>query len=203
MTDPFRQQIDAAASGDRHAFDSLFARNLPKLIAYIRVRMGPDLAARESVTDLAQSVCREVLLDAGDFEYRGEESFRKWLFMQATRKLIDRHRFHRRERRDVRREVQPAGGGSTADHQSILTCYADLHTPSRVATAKDQLDRIEGVLHRLPENQREAIALARLVGLPTAEIAARLGCTDSAVRGLIARGLARLAIELGEGESQS
>ncbi len=194
-----RESIHAALSGDAPAFDSLFGRNLPKLMAYIRLRMGRHLTGKESVSDIAQSVCREVLQDMDDFEYQGEEAFRKWLMMQATRKLLDRHRYYTRQQRDVAREV-PAQHlhNDDDDTTSMVDCYATFCTPSRAPTAKDELERIEGALHELPENQREAVALSKLMGVPNTEIAEQLGCTPGAVRALIARGLAGLAIILGE-----
>ncbi len=194
-----RESIHAALSGDAPAFDSLFGRNLPKLMAYIRLRMGRHLTGKESVSDIAQSVCREVLQDMDDFEYQGEEAFRKWLMMQATRKLLDRHRYYTRQQRDVGREV-PAQHvhNDDDDTTSMVDCYATFCTPSRAPTAKDELERIERALHELPENQREAVALSKLMGVPNTEIAEQLGCTPGAVRALIARGLAGLAIILGE-----
>ena len=54
-TDP-RHSIHAAISGDAQALDSLFGRNLSKLMGYIRLRMGGGLGAKESVSDIAQSV---------------------------------------------------------------------------------------------------------------------------------------------------
>ena len=41
------------------------------------------------------------------------------------------------------------------------------------------------------------MTLSRLMGLEYAEVAGLLGCSESAVRGLVARGLATLATKLG------
>lgn len=185
-------------SGDRQPtpdVEALFARNLPPLVAFVRARAGRAVAARESAIDIAQSVCREVLQDIGNLEYRGEEAFRGWLFMQATRKILDRNRFLHRERRDVSREREPAP--SEAEAESLLTCYATLGTPSRCASAREELARIESAVQALPEGQRDAVAMSRLMGMSTADIAKLMGLTDSAVRGLVARGLAAIAQKLG------
>ena len=164
-------------------------------MAYVRLRMGSALQARESASDIAQSVCREVLQDMGDFEYQGDEAFRKWLFVQASHKLVDRHRYYSRQKRAVDREVAAVKRDSD-DHESMLDCYATFCTPSRVVSARSELERLEQALQALPENQREAVALSKLMGFPTHEVAAHLECSESAVRGLIARGLAKLAIGL-------
>ena len=203
--DPDLQRTrDAALAGDRHALESLFGRNLPRLMAFIRLRMDRKVGARESVSDIAQSVCREVLADMDGFEERGDEAFRKWLFMQATRKLLDRHRYHTRERRDIAREVAGPAPDSTDDevtgiagaYAGFAGAYADLGTPTRLGAAREELERIEDALRQLPDNQREAVAMVRLMGLSSAEAAERLGTTDGAVRSLVARGLAKLSTVL-------
>jgi RNA polymerase sigma-70 factor (ECF subfamily) len=89
----------------------------------------------------------------------------------------------------------PVESGDEAD----LGLYGAL-TPSRVAGAKEELTRVEQALQQLPEAQRDAVLLSRIAGLGYAEIAAQKGITEAAVRGLVARGLARLAGQLGRGE---
>lgn len=184
-------EIAAARRGEGQALDSLFARNLPPLIAFIRSRAGKAIAARESATDLAQSVFREVLQDADAIELRGEAAFRNWLFMQASRKVLDRARFLHRERRDVAREVELPEAGPAAD--ALLACYATLGTPSRHAAAREELLRFEAAVQRLPDNQRDAVTMSRLLNLSYGQIAEQMGLTESAVRGLVARGLAALS----------
>lgn len=182
----------AARDGDAAAFETLFARNLPRLVAFVRARAGGVVAARESAHDLALSVCRQALQDIDRFDYRGEDAFRHWLFVRAARKINNRHRFLHREKRDVSREVAAAGEGDS-EFQNILTAYATLTTPSVIASARDECARIEEALAELPEAQREAITLTRVAGLSYAEAADQTGKTESALRGLVMRGLARLS----------
>ncbi len=191
--DDFESKVHKATSGDRAAFDELFANNLPALVAYLRAKVGGELAQRESVHDLAQSVCREVLRDLDKLSFRAEEQFRAYLFLQASRKVVDRYRYHKQEMRDPARvEELP-----TEQHEAaVLGSFASL-TPSRVAGAKEELSRVEAALQFLPEAQRDAVLLSRLAGLGYAEIARQKGISESAVRGLVARGLARLAGLLG------
>lgn len=172
--------------------ESLFAGNLAPLRAFVRVRMGSALRARESVDDLVQSVCREVITDLEDFEDRGRLAFRKWLFLQATRKILDRKRYYESGKRSVAREVSPRGDADE-DFDELLTCYVTLVTPSRHATAKEEVERVERCLRQLPAGQRDAVTMTRILGLSTEEVARQMGRTPSAVRGLVARGLARLS----------
>jgi RNA polymerase sigma-70 factor (ECF subfamily) len=188
--------IDAARHGDGRAVDSLLERHLPALTAFLRTRVDGVVARRESVRDLVQSVCREVPTDLADFEYRGEESFRAWLFLMASRKLVDRHRYYRQDKRDVRAE-ELAGDAA----ESLVQRYASICTPSRQASAQEYIVLIEDALGSLPPAQREAILLSRIAEVSYAEIARQKGCDESAVRRLVARGLARLSLLLPPGSS--
>ncbi len=194
VSDDFETRMQAAAAGDRAAYDQLFEHNLPALIAYLRAKVGGELAERESVRDLAQSVCREVLRDLDKLEFRAEEQFRAYLFLQAARKVVDRYRYHKQEMRDpARLEQLPA----ESDEVELMGMYAGL-TPSRAAGAKEELTRVEQALQLLPEAQRDAVLLSRIAGLGYQEIARQKGISEAAVRGLVARGLARLAGLLGQ-----
>ena len=193
---PDPETLRAAAKGDAAAFETLFARNLPGLVAFVRSRLGARLAARESATDIAQSVCREVLEDLDDFEYRGEEAFRGWVYQQAVRKILDRTRYYGRDRRDVAREVAQRAAGDD-DLPSLVDVLGTIATPSRHASAREELERFEAALATLPENQRDTVMMSRVLGMEYADIAEATGTTASAVRGLVARGLAAIADALG------
>jgi RNA polymerase sigma-70 factor (ECF subfamily) len=190
----FADDIAAARRGEPRALDTLFARNLPPLVAFIRARAGKAIAARESAADIAQSVFREVLQDASNVELKGEGAFRNWLYMQATRKVLDRAKFHGRDRRDVAREVGIPEAGPAAD--ALLACYATIASPSQHAAAREELGRFEEAVQQLPESQRDAVTMSRLMGLTYAQVAQQMNLTESAVRGLVARGLAALSSEL-------
>lgn len=194
MTDDFKTTMAAFAAGDGHACDKLFENSMPALVAFLRGKIGAELAGRESVRDVAQSVCREVLRDLPNLEFRSEEQFRAYLFLQASRKVIDRHRYHKQEMRDPARvEPLPDDGEDVPALGALLPL-----TPSREACAREELTRVERALQQLPEAQREAVLLSRIAGLSYDEIARQKGISAAAVRGLVARGLARLAGLVGQ-----
>ena len=177
-----------AQGGDSEAREALLGQHLPGLEAFVRIRLGERLRARETSMDLVQSICGDVLGDLGAFEYQGPESFRRWLFRCAENKLRNRARFWSRERRELAREVEPS--------EALSPELRILSTPSRDAMAREELQRLEAALQRLPEDHREVILLARVVGLSHDEIAVELGRTPSATRTLLSRALARLAVQL-------
>jgi RNA polymerase sigma-70 factor (ECF subfamily) len=55
-------------------------------------------------------------------------------------------------------------------------------------------------LHQLPETQAEAIRLRYMEGLPLADIVERMGKSDTAVAGLLKRGLQKLRTIMDTGE---
>ncbi len=55
---------------------------------------------------------------------------------------------------------------------------------------------IEAAFDRIAPPDREVIALARIAGLPHAEIAQQLGKSEAAVRTMLKRALVRLAAAL-------
>jgi RNA polymerase sigma-70 factor (ECF subfamily) len=189
-----RALLTRAAQHDRAALEDLLVMHLPGVEAYLRLRMGPMMRAKESASDLVQSLCREVLGDLSSFEYRGEAAFRHWLYAQARHKLIDKQRYLVADRRDPAREL-PADAEASA---SVLAGYGTLCTPSRDLSTREAVARIERAFDSLPDDYKEAITLHRMVGLSHAEIAKHMQRSEGAVRNLVYRGLAQLAIGLGD-----
>jgi RNA polymerase sigma-70 factor (ECF subfamily) len=193
-----RDSLDLLArlkAGDREAIDALMRRNLTGLRSYVRLHSGPLLRAREASGDLVQSVCREVLEHMDRFRFPSEAGFRRWLYVTAMRKIRRRYEYWGAQRRDAGRDVHldaVAPGGDLTD------AYAALGTPSQVAMANEGVERIERAFDRLPEAYREAIVLARIVGLSTPELSERLGRTEGATRTMLSRATARLAELLDE-----
>jgi len=186
--------------GEDPALASLLERHLPELRAFLRLRMGAVLRARESSADLAQSVCREILADRGEFEYRGDAAFKRWLYLQALRKLADRADHWRAERRDARKDQPLQEGASSGDAGDLPPPYQAFSSPSGKLAAKEEMARIERAFDELADDQREAVLLSRFGGLTYAEIAERMGKTESSVRMLLSRALARLTVVLERNE---
>lgn len=188
--------VQRALGGDKRAVESLLVRSLPRLEAMVRLTTGAAVLGRESVADVVQSVCAEVVADLADFEFLSEAAFRSWLATHVRHKVIDKARYHSAQRRDLRRESDEGQADTTNDEESVVDIYKSLCTPSRVMAGREALERFEAAFALLPDEQREAITLYRIVGLPYATIAESMGKSEGAVRNMVYRGLARLAIEV-------
>ena len=191
MNQPDDPLLDRASKGDSLAFDELIADHLPGLEAYVRLRAGRRLLAKESSADIVQSVCREAFRDLGRFQYDGELGFKRWLYRAAQRKIQNRHRFYGAARRDLAREVDVDAGVD-----GVLDCYRSFCTPSAHLMGAEATREIEQAFAQLPEDQREALLQSRVVGLTHTEIATAMERTEGSVRMLISRALAALAAAL-------
>jgi RNA polymerase sigma-70 factor (ECF subfamily) len=179
---------------------ALLEQNLPALRAFVRLRLSPSLRARESVDDVVQSTCREVIESLDSFREGGEAGFRRWLYTLAQRKLSDRWAYHTAQRRDLGREH----GGDEA----LLACYAKLAGPRTQMASVEEVLRLERAFDGLRDEDRELITLVRVLGMSAADAGQCLGKTAGAVRTSLHRALARLAERLeneadGSGASQT
>lgn len=195
MTEDRRHLAERAADGDADALERLLECHLPAVRAFVRAHMGPELRARESTSDLVQSVCRELLTHRDRFRHPGEDGFETWLFTTARRKVRNRARDLGRQKRNAQRDVVGLSESAIAD---LGGAYARLSSPSGRALRREEVERLEAAIDRLPDDQREAITLAHLAGMSRSEIGAQMGRTEEAVRALLHRARARLAILLGE-----
>lgn len=199
VSDDLAHLLESATGGDEVALGKLLERYLPDLHAFVRLRAGRMVLAREESADLVQSVCREALGELDGFRYEGEAAFRAWLYTVARRKLADRYAFHHALKRDVGREVplEPIGRGSQSRASSDLADrYQSLVSPSRQMEAKELLSIVEGAFAELSEDHREVILLSRFLRLPHKDVAERMGRSEGSTRMLLARALAALARHL-------
>ena len=181
VEDPEEVLVERAVRGDAGAVDVLLRRHLPGLRAFVRLRLGPALRAKEETCDVVQSICRDVLGNLGRFRYPGESAFRAWLFMTAQRKISDKVEYWRAEKREADREAP------------VEDVYRTLTSPSGAAMGREAMERLEAAFDALSEDQREVILHSRIVDLPREEVAARMGRSEAGVRNLLHRALAELS----------
>lgn len=182
-----------AAQGDQAALAQLLERHLPSVRAFVRCHMGPALRARESASDVVQSICRELLQHQDAFRHPDDNGFQAWLLTTARRKIANRARDLMQQKRDVRREV---GDLTESAIGALGVAYARVSTPSGKALLAEEVERLEAAIEQLPEEQREVLTLAHLAGLSRAEIGARMQRSEEAVRAMLHRAKARLMILL-------
>lgn len=193
VSDATETLIERARGGDQAAIDALLTAHLPAIQAVVRLKAGPGLLARESVSDLAQSVCREVLASLESFRHGDADAFRGWLHTLAIRKLADRHRSAFAAQRDVRREVSMDDAPSAWGAACEAFKTPDHATPSHEAIGREAQARIDAAFGALDEEQQNVVLWSRFAGLPHSEIAALIGKSEAATRKILSRALLRIA----------
>jgi RNA polymerase sigma-70 factor (ECF subfamily) len=152
--------ITAFRGGDERAAAHLVQRHASDLARYL-YGLGAPVA---DVDDLTQEAFYRAFRAAGSF--RGESSFKAWLFRIGANAARDHHR------RTRKRVVLSLEGQD-------LVAEAD---PAGEAEAGEARDRLLGALKRLPPKQRDVFLLRAQQGLSYEEIAGSLGTTPGAAR---------------------
>jgi RNA polymerase sigma factor (sigma-70 family) len=188
MKDDFSELLKRAVRGDSDAVSELFRRYEGIVRARVRDRMTPALRRRFDTADIGQSVFADVLRDLGDFEDRGEEKFRRWLYVRAERKLLSKQRKLLNNRGQQRESALPA-----PSTDAIEALIAPEPGPVTSAGHGDDVARLEGLLATLDDVTQRVIRMRARDKLTFAAIAARLELgTEDAARKRYRRGLMAL-----------
>ena len=160
--------VARAKEGDREALRFLYVTYSHNIYGYVRSIVRDDHEAE----DVTQHVFAKLMTSIGKYDDRGIPFF-AWLLRMARNVAID----HLRANRVVPIEALPERGSSSG-------------------AEVDQIHAVRVALAALPEEQREVVVLRHVVGLTPAEIADRLGRTESSIHGLHHRGRRALQREL-------
>jgi RNA polymerase sigma-70 factor (ECF subfamily) len=165
MIDPSNALTDADLiarwkNGDERAATELVERHAAAL-----ARFAVSSGERAEIDELVQDTFVRAFASIDTF--RGESSFRTWLFTIERRLLIDRRRAEKR-RRD-RTEIQE--DDAATEYDALDGVVAD-----------ETQRRLERAVERLSPTQREVFALRVGEGLSYKEIADAVGTTEGAAR---------------------
>jgi RNA polymerase sigma-70 factor (ECF subfamily) len=180
--------LERARAGSRDALGSLFERHSPRLLALIRLRLGPRLRARLESRDILHASLLKAVTHLDAFE--GSGSLGAWLVRIAENEIRDQAEHHGRERRDAGREVP------LDDAASALA--ANLRSQTSRLVLDEKMQRLERALESLDDGHREVILLRRFEELGFKEIGERLGKSPDACRMLLARAMTALTLRMRE-----
>jgi len=177
--------LKKARSGDQEALSRAFETCRRRLAVLVHFKLNPRRRDPSVVDDIVQEVCLRACRDLDRFSYRSSGSFFRWLSTIADHVIVDRARYASRERR-AGEEVRFRSASNPAGPEP-----ADTKTPSRLFAQEEAVERLLARLELLPEDYRQAILMAKIEGLSTAEISERLGKSREAVSLLVYRAVKR------------
>ncbi|MBX7073032.1 MAG: sigma-70 family RNA polymerase sigma factor [Pirellulales bacterium] len=175
------------------------ADSLEQYRGYLRLLASQQIAARFRGKLDPSGIVQDTLFEAhrelaGGLVVPSAERL-AWLRKILANNLADEVRKITADKRDVGREVSLQQAIEQSSQRLEQWLARDL-APGAPAELAEQVLQLVAALARLPEAQREAVALHYWSGLPLAEIAQRLDRSRDAVAGLLKRGLRQLRAEL-------
>lgn len=173
-------------AGDTAAWDALYRRYRDRLLFTIRCQLGPGLRGKLQSEDVLHSVVREALVDLQHFVPHDDGALFRWLDACVRNKIRKKAAFHGAQKRAAAVPLTDSLAERLAEPAAGLG-YQDAA----------RYEALEAALQRLPAELREVV-LARIVdGGTNAEIGARIGKSEEAVKKIYQRAVARLGIALG------
>jgi RNA polymerase sigma-70 factor (ECF subfamily) len=166
-----------AARADSAAFGELYRRHASAVDSYLRSRVDTGAASELVAETFAQAA-----LSLRRFRDEKDGSALPWLYGIAGNLVRTYHERSRVERRGRERLGMP-----------VRSYEVDLDdTLARVDAARLRPELAEA-LRDLPESQRQALGQRVVNGLPFAEVAVALGCSEVAARIRVSRALGTLS----------
>lgn len=191
------QLIERIKQKDSAALADYIQRHQTQLSGFVRSITGEHLLAVVEVDDLVQEVSAAALssLETAPLD---EYSPMDWLQQLARRRVVDAHRFHfDAKRRDANRQQSlnaGSGGKNSGDSAPGLEqlLAASMTSPSAAFSRDVRMMRMQEAMQTLGEEQQQAIRMRYAEGLPTKQIAEKLGKTDVSIRVLLSRSMRQL-----------
>lgn len=179
-----------ARAGSAEAVERLYERTAPRLLAFIRLRLGRTLRARLESRDVLQATLLRSFERLGQLEADDPAALMAWLMRIAENEIRDRADYFQRQRRDPAREVP-------LDAALDAAAAAARSVTSRLVL-DEETARLERAIEALDGAHREVILLRKFEDLSFKEVAARLGRSEDACRMLLARAMAALTMKMTE-----
>lgn len=186
--------LRSARDGSDAALEILFERYAPRLLALIRLRMGPSLRAHLESRDVLHASLLKAFRRIERFEGADGSTLMAWLARIATNEIRDQADYHRRQRRDAGRVV-PLDDG-------LDRIAAEVRSGISRVVLNERLERLERALESLDDDHREIILLRRFEERSFREIGERMGGrSPDACRMLLARAMTALTLRMREAEN--
>jgi len=176
MLSEFDEQavVNAARDGDQGALSNLYEYYFPRVYRYVAAR----LASAQDAEDVTEEIFLRVISNLQRFSWRGLP-FGAWVFRIARNEVVSHVR--RQKNRNQTAPLTEAIPSLEEDH--VIT----VETEMTIAVIRQAAEK-------LPEAQRQVIALRFGAGLSVAETARALKKTENNVKVLQHKAIAKLQV---------
>lgn len=175
-----RALVELARAGDADAWEQLYVRAHPKLLAFARRRLSGDAAPEDAVLETMTRALERI----DRFHWR-DGGFDAWLFGILRLVVLEQYRGDARAR--------------PVEHLPEQAAPADAEPPA-VAERRERRGLLRSAFARLGESDRELLELRVVAELSAEQVATAIGRRPGAVRMAQARALRRLRRALEEVE---
>ena len=167
--------------------DDMLARHLPALDLFARLQMPGWLRPKLDPSDLVQKSLLDGHREIGRLAAMPEAERVTFLRRILCNRLIDA----------IRKFAPEAGADPDLSSRHIQDWPDDGSTPSDQVVREERWQRTVEAMTLLPEAQRTAVEMKYLHEMSVRDIAVRMGVTESAIGGLLRRGVRLLRERLG------
>jgi RNA polymerase sigma-70 factor (ECF subfamily) len=188
---------DRVRQHDPAALAAYLEDRRPALLAFIERRLGSALRGKLEPQDVLQELAVKSLRELPNTDLSTRDPF-GWLCHLAEQCIVDGHRHFAADKRASAKEVPGNVRIGDGSQDLVALLAASLTSPSMAAVRDERQQRLIDVIAEFPADHREALRLRYGEGLPTKEVAAKLGKSDVATRVLLSRLVQQLQERLGE-----
>jgi RNA polymerase sigma-70 factor (ECF subfamily) len=181
-----------ARDGDPSALNRLFGacRNYLSLLAQGQVES--NLQAKVDPSDLVQQTLLEAYHGFAKFHGGSEAEWLAWLRGILAHNALDCVRHYRGDKRQVRREVGPAGASGDSSGRGFFDPADTGETPSQLLIRRERELQLADAVAQLDPDQRTVVILRNLQRLPFEEVARQMNRSRPAVQMLWMRAIRKL-----------
>jgi len=174
--------VERLRAGDEAAFVELVRQYQSRMLRLAEATVGSRAVAEEVTQDTWLGVVR------GVDRFEGRSSLKTWLFrilLNRARSAVGKEARAGRPEEEIEEKFDAAGAWITPP-MSWSDQADDRLVAERLAA------RVQELLPKLPESQRQVVVLRDLEGTPPPDVSALLGISDGHQRVLLHRGRSRL-----------
>ncbi len=191
-TKTWERLLAAAKTGDSNAVDQLLTGISDSLHSAATHRLGSSIQSRVDASNVVQQSLFEVSQSLSDFRGRTAAEWHSWtrrILHHNVSNEVDRH-FHAQKRTVARSQSFDEEGTATGLFEYVLRQRQS--SPGQQAQDNESRQSLEMAITDLPDAQQTAIRMRYIEDMPIAKIGLAMSRTNTAVAGLLKRGLKQL-----------